>query len=153
MISSPTHTTALSPTSTPRWSEYARAGRVFCGPPPNGHHIPSRYQIPESGFIQCTSADLPQELLELKRLRESRRFDDADRLERSMRERGVDVPDMVRLRQMAKDAPMCGRWVFLLAIRGGGIVVAEVSRDDRMAMEGFSTPAEMIEYLGIFPGR
>ena len=44
----------------------------------------------------------------------------------------------------------CGRWVFLYAIRGGGVVVAEVSLDEKRAMERLTTPAEMLEYLGAF---
>jgi hypothetical protein len=44
----------------------------------------------------------------------------------------------------------CGLWVFVLAIRGGGIIVAAVSPDERRTMRELSTPAEMIRYLGIF---
>jgi hypothetical protein len=45
----------------------------------------------------------------------------------------------------------CGLWVFVLAIRGGGIIVAAVSPDERRTMRAsLSTPAEMIRYLGIF---
>lgn len=44
----------------------------------------------------------------------------------------------------------CGRWVFLYAVRGGKVVVAEVSLDEKTAMRRLATPAEMIEYLGIF---
>jgi hypothetical protein len=155
IASSPTSTTAttMTPVQRPRWYEYANEGRFFCGPSPAGHHLPARFEIPESGFVQCSSPALPQELLDLKRYRESRQFADADRLERAMRSAGVDVPDLEQLRRMAKDAPMCGRWIFLLAIRGGGIIMTEVSPDDRKAMRSLSTPAAMIEYLRIFPRR
>jgi hypothetical protein len=44
----------------------------------------------------------------------------------------------------------CGRWIFIYAIRGGGCVVAEVSMDERDEMDELLTPAQMIEYLGIF---
>lgn len=44
----------------------------------------------------------------------------------------------------------CGLWVFILAIRGGGCIVAEVSLDEKTEMEELVTPAQMIEYLGIF---
>lgn len=44
----------------------------------------------------------------------------------------------------------CGLWLFLFAIRGGGIVAAAVSPEEKRAMKDLSTPAEMIEYLGIF---
>jgi hypothetical protein len=44
----------------------------------------------------------------------------------------------------------CGLWIFLYAIRGGGIVTAGVSLDEKRAMRSLSTPAQMIKYLGIF---
>ena len=44
----------------------------------------------------------------------------------------------------------CGLWIFLLSIRGGAIVCAAVSLDEKRAMEQLSTPAELVEYLGIF---
>lgn len=144
---------AMTATATTRWWEAAREGRIFCGPPGDGHHIPARFEIHESGLVQCQSPALAPELLELKRLRESRSFADADRVERTLRSRGVDVPDQARLKSMVKDAPMCSRWVFLYAIRGGGLVVARVDPDERRAMRQLSTPAEVIEYLGIFPRR
>lgn len=46
----------------------------------------------------------------------------------------------------------CGKWVFLFAIRGGRLVVAEVGLDDIPAMRDLTTPAAMIEYLGIWGG-
>lgn len=46
----------------------------------------------------------------------------------------------------------CGRWVFLLAVRGGGAIVAEVALDEKAKMRQLSTPSEMLEYLNIFPG-
>lgn len=45
----------------------------------------------------------------------------------------------------------CNCWIFLFAIRGGGIVVAEVSPEEKATMDELSTPTEMIDYLGIFP--
>ena len=44
----------------------------------------------------------------------------------------------------------CGRWLFIFAIRGGGIIAAAVSPEEKRAMKNLSTPAEMIRYLGIF---
>ena len=44
----------------------------------------------------------------------------------------------------------CGLWVFLLAIRGGGVVSVAVSLDDKRAMAELTTPAELLDYLGIF---
>ncbi|MFI5229937.1 MAG: hypothetical protein ACHQWU_12770 [Gemmatimonadales bacterium] len=43
----------------------------------------------------------------------------------------------------------CGRWVFLLAIRGGGSIIAEVHLDELAELETMSTPGEVFEYLGI----
>lgn len=139
---------------TARWWESAREGRIFCGPHPSGHHIPARFQIFESGLVQCCSPALPQPLLDLKRARESRQFAEADRIERELRSHGMlDVPTLEELRTMAANAPMCGRWVFIFAIRGGGVIVARVEPDERQAMAHLDTPAAVIEYLGIFPTR
>lgn len=44
----------------------------------------------------------------------------------------------------------CGRWVFLMHIRGGGNIVAEVTLDEKASMRNLATPAEMLDYLGIF---
>lgn len=143
----------MNPTPTKRWSDLVRTGRVFCGPEGVGHHIPARFIVPESGFVQCTEHAAPHELLELRRLRANGATPAVHRFETMMRAAGVDVPSDQVLRRMIADAPMCGRWVFLLAVRGGGIIVAEVSKDDRLAMEGLSTPAEMLEYLGVFKQR
>jgi hypothetical protein len=45
----------------------------------------------------------------------------------------------------------CDRWSFLFAIRGGGVIVAEVTLDEMTEMEHLSTPTELLDYLGIFP--
>jgi hypothetical protein len=44
----------------------------------------------------------------------------------------------------------CGIWLFLFAVRGGGVIEVAVSLDDKRAMAHLTTPAELIEYLGIF---
>ena len=36
-----------------RWWEYASERRLFCGPRPGGHHIPSTFHILECGFVRC----------------------------------------------------------------------------------------------------
>lgn len=95
------------PTPDRRWHEFVSEGRVFCGPKPDGHHLPRTFHVPESGFIRCQH-------------------------------------------WLANERRECGRWIFLYAIRGGRCVVAEVSLDDYRKMAVLSTPAEMIEYLGIF---
>lgn len=45
----------------------------------------------------------------------------------------------------------CGHWVFILAIRGGGTIIAQVELNEMRAMEDLSTPTAMLDYLGIFP--
>lgn len=88
---------------------------------PLGHHIPNTFGVTEAGFVRCLHA--------------------ADTNNR----RDVDH------RGGAPQRPVeCGLWVFLLNIRGGGIVVAAVSLAEREAMSHLTTPAELIEYLGIF---
>lgn len=52
---------------------------------------------------------------------------------------------------LASERRECGRWIFVFAIRGGRNIVAEVTLDEKAAMRKLSTPAEMLEYLGIFP--
>lgn len=51
---------------------------------------------------------------------------------------------------IAAERRECGLWIFLYAIRGGGLVVASLSLDEKRAMAHLTTPAEIIEYLGIF---
>jgi hypothetical protein len=53
---------------------------------------------------------------------------------------------------IASERRECGRWIFLLAVRGGGAIVAEVTLDDKAAMRKLSTPAQMLDYLGLFNG-
>lgn len=88
---------------------------------PAGHHIPNTFGVTEAGFIRCAH--------------------ETDVNHR----RDVEHGDGPRQRPVE-----CGLWVFLLNIRGGGTVVAAVSLDEKRAMEHLSTPAELIEYLGIF---
>ena len=45
----------------------------------------------------------------------------------------------------------CGRWIFLLTIRGGGAIIAEVTLDEMQEMEDLQTPAQMMKYLGVWP--
>lgn len=64
-----------------------------------------------------------------------------------------DIPESGFIRcshWIGEERRECGRWVFLYAIRGGKVVVAEVSLDEKKAMRRLQTPAEMIDYLGIF---
>ena len=45
----------------------------------------------------------------------------------------------------------CTRWLFLLVVRGGHVIVAEVAPHERDAMQRLASPAAMIQYLEIFP--
>lgn len=72
---------------------------------------------------------------------------------------GHHIPDyfsvteagFVECRKWVKDEKReCGRWVFIYSIRGGGNIVVEVTKTERDEVRKFSTPAEMIDYLGIF---
>lgn len=51
----------------------------------------------------------------------------------------------------ARGGHECGAWVFVLAIRGGGCIIAEVSLDEQDEMAQLQTPDAMLRYLGIFP--
>jgi hypothetical protein len=44
----------------------------------------------------------------------------------------------------------CGRWIWVMAFRGGGNLVVEVSLEDLKRLKNLSTPAERIAYLEIF---
>lgn len=48
------------------------------------------------------------------------------------------------------DRAECGLWIFLFNVRGGGVVTVAVSLEEKAAMTYLTTPAELIEYLGIF---
>jgi hypothetical protein len=64
-----------------------------------------------------------------------------------------DIPESGFIRcshWIGEERRECGRWVFLYAVRGGKVVVAEVTLEDKKLMRRLQTPAEMIEYLGIF---
>lgn len=45
----------------------------------------------------------------------------------------------------------CGRWVFLYVIRGGMCVIAEVELREKEEMKRLQSPAQMLDYLEIFP--
>ena len=55
-------------------------------------------------------------------------------------------------KHMGRGLGLCGTWLFVYAIRGGGIIEAEVQLWEKRAMEEIQTPGEMIHFLGIFPG-
>lgn len=44
----------------------------------------------------------------------------------------------------------CGLWVFIMPIRGGRAIVAEVTEDDADAMMELQSPGAMLDFLGIF---
>ena len=47
----------------------------------------------------------------------------------------------------------CGLWVFALAIRGSGVIVAGVTLDEVDVMKELETPTAMLSYLDIWPTR
>lgn len=47
-------------------------------------------------------------------------------------------------------AEECGAWVYLFAVRGGGIVAAAVTLEEMRELERLATPAEIIDFLGIW---
>lgn len=51
------------------------------------------------------------------------------------------------------DKGRCGLWVFIFAIRGSGVVVAQVTPDEMEEMRDLQTPTAMLDYLQIFPTR
>lgn len=51
---------------------------------------------------------------------------------------------------IAEDRRECGLWIFAFVIRGGKCVIAEVTQAETSQLEEFTTPAELIDYLGIF---
>jgi hypothetical protein len=53
-------------------------------------------------------------------------------------------------KRLARGQP-CGRWIYMFSIRGGGCIVAEVQLNEKRIMETLTTPAEMLEYLDVFP--
>jgi hypothetical protein len=128
---------ALTPRRAPRWWAYVAERRLCCGldaPEPGapaGHHIPAHFEVGETGFVRC------QKFVEDQ---EARGRTDAERraagreLQRSGHARGH----------------LCDRWVFIYAIRGGRCIVVEVEEGERAAIRRLGTPAEMLDYLGIF---
>lgn len=51
---------------------------------------------------------------------------------------------------IAAEERECGAWLFLLAIRGDGVIVCEVTLADKEKMRRLDTPAAMVSYLGLF---
>lgn len=51
---------------------------------------------------------------------------------------------------IAEEKRECGLWSFVLALRGDGVIVCEVTLADKERMKKLDTPAAMINYLRIF---
>lgn len=52
---------------------------------------------------------------------------------------------------IASESRECGHWVFVFAVRGGGIVEVELfGPEEKDRLRELSTPTEVLEYLGIF---
>lgn len=45
----------------------------------------------------------------------------------------------------------CGRWLYVIAIPGGGGIIAEVSLDEIAEMEELADATAILNYLDIFP--
>lgn len=44
----------------------------------------------------------------------------------------------------------CGRWVYLCAMRGGGVIAAEVHLSELKYVETLQTPTEVLDHLGVW---
>jgi hypothetical protein len=143
----------LNPRPTGRWWEYVKRGDVHCGPRPFGHHIRNMFHVNESGFIRCEKKvpNMARHLVELEALVSRGLSREAEQYRIALRAQNIDLPNNEEIKALGRTAGYvpCDRWVFLYAIRGGGIVVAEVSPDEKDQMEDLSTPTEMIDYLGV----
>lgn len=137
-----------------RWWELATERAIHC---PAGHHIPAVQRINETGFIACTrKMKLPplEDALYIALKRGER--DNAARAEAALIANGRTVPSLAALEARVREATTgveCGLWVFILAIRGSGVVVAQVSLDEMEEMRELHTPMAMLEYLRIWPSR
>lgn len=45
----------------------------------------------------------------------------------------------------------CGRWTYFIAIRGGGVIAADVTLDEVNTIDKMETGTEVIDFLEIFP--
>jgi hypothetical protein len=127
--------------------------RIHC---PAGHHIPFTMRINETGFVECWhQMRLPPGLDQLYEAQQRGDAQQMARVEAQLRAAGFDVPSKAALALRARDATpvRCGLWVFIFAIRGAGVVVAQVSLDEMEEMRELQTPTAMLEYLRIWPNR
>lgn len=51
---------------------------------------------------------------------------------------------------IAEEKRECGLWIFAFVVRGGKCVIAEVTQAETSRLAELTTPAEVIDYLGIF---
>ena len=52
---------------------------------------------------------------------------------------------------IASERRECGRWTYLIAIKGGGVIAVDVTQDDIDEMEHLDSKTAVIDYLQIFP--
>jgi hypothetical protein len=144
---------SFAPNPTKRWHEWVRRGQIFCNEHPWGHHIPNTFGVTEGGYIQCGRKvpDLPPHMVEMELLISKRLYREADQHAIALRSSGIDVPSKEEIAKMARsvESHPCGRNVFMMNVRGGAVFVAEVSLDEQRDMEHLSTPAEILDYLGV----
>ena len=61
--------------------------------------------------------------------------------------------DIAVVRCTAVDARtqiVCDRLLFVLWVRGGGFLAADISREEKRALDRMTTPGDMIRYLQLF---
>lgn len=52
---------------------------------------------------------------------------------------------------IAAEKRECGRWTYVIAQAGGGVIAVDVSLDELNELEKLHTVTEIIDYFGIFP--
>lgn len=52
--------------------------------------------------------------------------------------------------RIGADRIECGRWIYLCAMRGGGVIVAEVHLSELKYVESLQTPTEVLDHLGVW---
>lgn len=63
----------------------------------------------------------------------------------------IDESGSIRCNKwVAQEKRECGKWIWVMSIRGGGNLVVDVSLDDLKRLKNLTTPAERIAFLGIF---
>ncbi|MGK2934343.1 MAG: hypothetical protein ACSLFE_03760 [Gemmatimonadaceae bacterium] len=51
---------------------------------------------------------------------------------------------------IVKEKRECGRWVYLINMRGGGVIAVEVHLSELRHIETLQTPTEILDHLGVW---